>query len=465
MPTLYVNHATGDDSRSYATAQSASTPWLTIGRAAWGNANRATPSSGAAAQPGDTVMIADGTYATVGQNDRYEVAYNPVNEGTSGAHIRFEAVGTVNLTYSSGAGPVIGANDRDYIDWVGAFTINEATCATEPDTGHVVYVGETAMLTGGKVDGAFLTGTAAGEATHPGDNYNAVRMDTTTGVTVRNCTMTGYGAVSGNRNHSGVTTYYSTGFIIENNTIYNCGNGVYLKANFPNGAFTTHETSIVRKNLLRDNLSAGLEVHRCPHTSSGPLHIYQNVLRDNAQKGLHIQPLDLGSTDPAYVWCYNNTVVDNFWGIYLAGAMVTNATHRFWNNIVKGGSFHIEVANTVDLAGTKVDFQHNIYHGASDHAEVSGTTRDFATWQSTYSQDQSTTNGPASQNVDPSFENYAGNDFRLAVGSVVLNDGVDGLDLDNDASTTDNINPGAFLTGLEIIGAGVTATRRAFIRR
>lgn len=38
--TLYVCGTGGDDSRSYATAQSSGTPWATLGRAAWGSTNR-----------------------------------------------------------------------------------------------------------------------------------------------------------------------------------------------------------------------------------------------------------------------------------------------------------------------------------------------------------------------------------------------------------------------------------------
>ena len=59
--TLYVNSATGNDATTYAN-NSASTPWRTIGRAAWGSTNYASPNAAQAAQAGDTVLIEAGIY-------------------------------------------------------------------------------------------------------------------------------------------------------------------------------------------------------------------------------------------------------------------------------------------------------------------------------------------------------------------------------------------------------------------
>jgi hypothetical protein len=61
--TLYVNSATGNDAVSYL-QNSEATPWRTIGRAAWGSANRSTPNQAEAARAGDTVLIASGTYSS-----------------------------------------------------------------------------------------------------------------------------------------------------------------------------------------------------------------------------------------------------------------------------------------------------------------------------------------------------------------------------------------------------------------
>src|SRR5262245_57259652 len=97
---LYVNGTTGNDSTSYA-ANSAASPWRTIGRAAWGSTSRTAPVTAEAARAGDTVNVAAGTYVTTGTGERYGIAYNPVNSGTSTSPIVFAATGVVTLTYSS----------------------------------------------------------------------------------------------------------------------------------------------------------------------------------------------------------------------------------------------------------------------------------------------------------------------------------------------------------------------------
>src|SRR3972149_2223784 len=82
---LYVNGSTGNDAVTYAN-NSASTPWRTIGRAAWGSTTRSSPNSNEAAKAGDTVFIAAGTYTSElnagTSHTRYIVLYNPENSGT-----------------------------------------------------------------------------------------------------------------------------------------------------------------------------------------------------------------------------------------------------------------------------------------------------------------------------------------------------------------------------------------------
>lgn len=140
MPTLYVNAATGDDARSYATAQNPATPWLTIGRAARGSTNYAAPNAGAAAQAGDTVEVAAGTYWETGHvsGGRWDVALNPANSGTSGNLIRFVGIGNVFVRLVVNVfGPVLGTNGRDYIIWEN-FIVDDFYGGSKEDTGPVV---------------------------------------------------------------------------------------------------------------------------------------------------------------------------------------------------------------------------------------------------------------------------------------------------------------------------------------
>lgn len=143
MPTLYVNAATGLDSRTYAQAQSSATPWLTIGRACWGSTNDPNSvNAGTAAQAGDTVSVAAGTYwengLTLAQGaDRFTVALNPANSGTVGNPITFQGAGDVYIRLLLDArGPMIGSNGRDYIYWDN-FIIDDYYGGSLNDTGPV----------------------------------------------------------------------------------------------------------------------------------------------------------------------------------------------------------------------------------------------------------------------------------------------------------------------------------------
>ncbi|MCU0736716.1 MAG: hypothetical protein MUF20_14595, partial [Methylotetracoccus sp.] len=127
---LYVDRNSGNDATTYE-ANSATSPWRTIGRAAWGSTTRSSPNASQAARAGDTVIIRAGTYSTAGSGLRYDPAYNPANSGTAAQPIVFQAEGTVTLTLSSSRGPVIGSNERNYITWKG-FTINEANAPSTP---------------------------------------------------------------------------------------------------------------------------------------------------------------------------------------------------------------------------------------------------------------------------------------------------------------------------------------------
>ncbi len=115
--TLYVNSSTGNDAVSKA-SNSASTPWRSIGRAAWGSTNRSSPNAGEAANAGDTVLIAGGTYTTsVAVNDRWGIVYNPANSGQVDRYITFTCVGDCVLGAPNANAPVIGSDGKNYIKW------------------------------------------------------------------------------------------------------------------------------------------------------------------------------------------------------------------------------------------------------------------------------------------------------------------------------------------------------------
>jgi len=96
-----MNNINCNDTISRA-LNSETSPWCTIGRAAWGQLTRPQyypgPSSSFAAQPGDVVIIKEGTYiAQSASYSRWNNWWNSVNSGTQSQKIVFKAEGYVDL--------------------------------------------------------------------------------------------------------------------------------------------------------------------------------------------------------------------------------------------------------------------------------------------------------------------------------------------------------------------------------
>jgi hypothetical protein len=430
---LFVNGTTGNDSVSYA-ANNASAPWRTIGRAAWGSTSRTATNTGEAARAGDVVRVAAGTYTTTGTGERYGIAYQAVNNGTATAPIVFAAQGLVTLTYSSGAGPMIGTYNSDYITWRG-FTINEAQAMSVSDTGPVV-MGD---CQGAVVEDNNITGLGNNGRQ---DNYVGVRIDGCTDVVVRNNRIRNFSGFG--RNSSGIMTYYSGRLLFERNEISNTGSGIYLKGNILNTDWIT-----IRFNLIYSIETGAIDIHRTPTTAAGPMLIYQNIIRDSST-GVKIHAFDGGSTDPMNAKIVNNTLVNNARGLHILYEMRPNANHIFWNNVVSGGTHAVYMeAPAANLVPSRIDIEHNVYNSPT-MAEVSTVNYSLTSWKSTFQMD---TAAPAGVSANPMFVD-ASSDFKLQSGSPARTVGVDVLDLDRDGSTTDIIPAGAYITGTEVVGRG-----------
>ncbi|HET7218131.1 MAG TPA: right-handed parallel beta-helix repeat-containing protein [Vicinamibacterales bacterium] len=435
--TLYVNASGGNDATSYA-ANGPSAPWATIGRAAWGSTSRSAPNPSEAARAGDVVIVASGTYSTIGQNNRYEVAYNPANSGTASAPITFQAEGTVTLTFSSGQGPIIGAYGPDYIVWRG-FTINEVNAVSVPDTGPVVLVDSI----GSVIENCSITGLGDNGRQ---DNYTGIRIDSSSGAIARGNRISnflGYG-----RNSAGIEVYYSGRLTFENNEIFNTGSGIFLK-----GVAEHNDWYIVRYNYIHNIESAGILVHRAPNTATAPTMIYQNVVKDSGA-GVRIYGFDTGATDPRNAKIVNNTLVNNQVGFHVLYDQAANAGHVFWNNVISGGTYSFMwEAPLSSLTPDRIDLEHNIYYGPSSPVNAGANNYSLASWKSTFNQDNAS---PGTIGSNPLF--VSSTDYHLQSGSPARNLGIDYLDLNGNGSRSDTINAGAYITGNEIIGRGGTNT-------
>jgi parallel beta-helix repeat protein len=428
---LYVDQTIGSDLRSY-TNNSESTPWLTIGRAVWGSTNRSTPNAAEAALAGDTVIVKQGIYSVAATNERNLPSYNPINSGSNGLPITFRAVGVVDLRTSSGVGPIIGTYLKNYIIWDG-FYISETTAPPRADTGPAVIWRSTgSQLLNLEIVGATSSWT--------GDNHNGIRLEYATNALIKNNKIHGIRNTTADENATAITLYDSIDTIIENNEMYDCYAGIYIK-----GGQTSEQTrTIVRYNLIYNMTDHGISV--------GPVsthaRIYQNIIRTS---GFGIKE---------YAWATNHH------GNIIANNTIEGCTNGFrqhgegtdtivQNNIISNVTAIVWSSN-VSTPGTAV-FKHNLYYNFTDiWYDQGGNHRNFVYWTGTWGKDVISPSSTSTTN--PLFVDRVGHNYRLQSGSPALMLGIDILDLNGDGSTTDTVPVGAYITGNEVIGAGGLST-------
>lgn len=428
--TLYVDAATGDDSRSYAT-NGPSAPWRTLGRAAWGSPNRTSPNTNEAARAGDTVVVRAGTYTTTGTGDRFNPAFNPINSGSQGAPIVFQAESGVILTFSSGVGPVIGAANRNYITWKG-FVVNESLAPSTSDTGPVTLSG----TRGSSIEDCTIVGRGLiGRE----DNYPGIRIEWASDLLIRNNRISNF--LPG-LNSPAIQLYRAGRVIFEHNELFNVGNGIAIKGT---AEPEWNDWFEIRYNLMHDINTAGVWVHRA--AAPPYIRIYQNVIR-NSGSGVMIH--NFGDwTDPQNVKIINNTLHNNESNFLVQwNSVAASAGHLIQNNIITSG--RATALNFSDMTDDNVIpqrflFLRNLYYG---NANLTGGIPRYtlAQWQSQKGQDI------GSQNNNPMYVNPGALDFRLQESSPARNAGIDYLDLNGNGSSNDSITIGAYITGSEVIG-------------
>ncbi len=438
---LYVNNASPScsDSTSYANNDSAR-PWCTIGRAAWGTTNPNSENASEAARAGDTVYVSTGTYLTAssrtacGNGARFAVALNPANSGTSNAPITFVGVGTVNVALASGyVGPTIGvAGSRNYIVWDN-FNIDETTSpgASCPDTGPVVLSG----TTGSKI----LNTTIRGTYRAWGDNYNGIRTEAASGVTVANNTIYG---ITGNFGHNAaaIMMYDTSNSLFEHNLIHSSTTGIYVKGDHEGDGWP-QQNNVFRFNWIENCSDKGFLL-----TAFTGSRIYQNILKNN---GYGFRVYGAGSQSVG-VTIANNTIISTASNAgYSNSADTASLTNiRIFNNIFYGPFG--EAVNIGDAPGIGDQaFEHNIYFGFAVFGSLNGSQISFATWKNNYGRDNVATAG---QVVDPRFADTTS--YRLRADSPGAAMGIDILDLNGNGNSADLIPVGAYVTGSEIIGRG-----------
>jgi len=438
---LYVDGTSGNDSVSYDN-NSASNPWRTIGRAAWGSSDRAARNASQAARAGDVVLVAAGTYAVAGTGSRNEIAYLTANEGAPGNPIVFRAVGTVSLVLSSGDGPQIGSYDRDYITWDG-FAIHEATAPSRPDTGPVTVYG----CTGCVLQNLDINGN--GSANNRQDNHNGIRVEGSRNITVRNNRITNVHSGGNSNNGACVMTYAIGAAIFENNDLSYCGSGIFIKGG-PNTA-TSLDTVIIRYNYLHDigrpgGSGSALVFHAgAANPPERPILVYQNIVYNVLdESAVRIWPFDNNNSlnTPRNVKVFNNTFVNARSGMWLSDQPIASAGILFQNNIVTARSTVIEYNTSNPNDQAVFTSNRNVSANSTWGIVPIDLRRPLAAWQSATGQDAN------SVAADPGF--VSAGDLRLAPGSPAR---TAGRALYGVGGATGTVIPaGAYITGNEVIG-------------
>lgn len=443
---LYVNGVTGNDAVTYA-QNSATNPWRTIARAAWGSTSYAAQVPAEAAHAADTVWVAAGVYwedGQVGQYPRFSVHMNPANNGTAQAPIVFRGVGRVEIRMNHGfRGGTIGASGRNYIIWDN-FVIDDYYQGSTSDTGPVVFSScDHCMIVNCDIKG------------HPGSyyhgydtftaNYRGISLEPASFVTIRNNRIHHF---SGGQNEAGIMAYDSNDNLIENNDIHDNGTGIFIKGIH---AGKTQARNIIRRNVLYNNTYAGIRV-----LGSSDAKIYQNVIYGRPTDG---EGLRAGWSTSERSLFVNNSVHGCNSGFLAQGDGLIAV--RFWNNIISSPGQAAIVSSVANPTRQDVTYDRNLYH---DFPRMwadnwgGGSFSSFAQFQA-YGQD------PNGMEGDPLFVDPTNHDFRLQAGSPARTLGRDILDLDGDGSTDNVIPAGAYITGDEVIGFSLEEASSAFFIR
>lgn len=426
IATHYVNNSgtpACSDSTSKA-ANSASSPWCTIGRAAWGNANRATPSAAQAVSAGDVVQVTAGTYTTAGFNAD-EVAYETENDGTSGNPIVFQcAQGSTCTLNLSSPGSAIGCFNNHWVTWRGFLLDDVNNPQFFADGMAHVEVGDGCTLEAN----TFL---GRDEDTLDGDQYCAIFGSDVQDLTIRGNLMKGFGGGQDNsgqanadENATGVTLFNeAVRVVIEHNECLYNGACYYHKGVRNSSGVPDFSTGPVtfRYNLVHDN-KRGLILYVANHAEATPLLVYQNLIYDNTFYGISSQWLGGGDSDgdpgeiseSKYGKVVNNTLHHN--GDYngsegrqlFISAYPATRFIEFHNNLLSGAADYTLVYPEATVNSQAVIINRNLYNGADTFGSVNGGNVSFATWQALTNIDETN-----SVTTAPTYTNAAAFDFTL----------------------------------------------------
>jgi len=241
--------------------------------------------------------------------------------------------------------------------------------------------------------------------------------------------------------------YDSYNCTFENNEVYNCGSGIFIKDLVEADA---RGPFFIRNNILRNCLT-GFAFHRAYGGAGEECWFYQNIIRNCSEEGILLWNFN-DSTGPRSARLLNNTLYQNAVDVVVGfddQNLYSAADHIFSNNIcVDASTYPLYVASALNATKGVFDAEHNCYFDSGTFARVAGANISLSTWQSTYGQDAAS---PAALTSDPMFEDASSHDYRLQPGSPALTQGRDEFNISGlGAGAT--IPAGCYISGDDIIG-------------
>ncbi len=311
-------------------------------------------------KPGDTLFFLAGTYHVTGSPTEGSELLSPTVSGTASQPITLAAYpgATVNVVETGGLQPVFGTSGSilNYVRFLG-FSV-------DPGPGVIGTLGDPTVKAAFHIYG---TGNEVGYCTIIGryiatvDNHDGIRLDYSHNAWIHHNNI--YGVTGKGDNSAGIKMYASTGYLIEDNYIHECNDGIHDKdAPRPDGS----NQSIYRRNYITSNRS--LAFFGNVQDAQAIYYIYDNVFDGT----VHIGYLNTGSQ------IFNNLVrsttpfvaADNVWNQFV------------WNNIVLSGGKPITAYNETRVhfmpSGPKAPLQYmdyNVYDGAASYSFGASTSK------------------------------------------------------------------------------------------
>lgn len=411
---------------------------------------------------GGIVGLIPGVYSrqSPGGENRFAVAWNPANSGSSGNPIRIVAKYPAATTVDTGnwsemradlittyGSPAFGSDGRDYIEWYGVYGSDES--------GHSASADDTSVCVLHSADHCVIKYCVIrGDGAKWGaNNYHGITCEDCVNPTASYNDISNYytgsvGAV--NANGCGIMLDHSGGGLVERNYIHDCGAGVFHKrSDASGGGAYTHGNWIVRYNKIID---CEFGVRGDSNQSSGQttwtFDVYQNLMVGCEYACYNGNSSNDLSGDVRFV---NNTLV-NCTVAHATNQQPYDATagHKFYNNVVYDPAqvYNWDNWSSGELATlSTAEFlaNYNVYYSAAtffDGDAIAAQT--LGTWQGLGQDANAIT-------TDPLFTNTAGGIYTLQAGSPARNLGIDILDLQG-GGTSASIHAGCYVTGTETIG-------------